>query len=104
MIPYGSGSPIHTEGIPMSVQPITTIRVRPVTRQRLAALIARLSTDGDGAWRPELRHDHTYISVDEAIAVLLDRDDAHRERALRQRSRKKGVQIPCIEGTSPSVD
>jgi len=78
------------------------VRIRQSTRERLQALIATLSGDADGGWKPELRHDGCYISLDEAITVLLDRNDAHKIRGKQARKRKQKGRLLDLQETLPS--
>jgi hypothetical protein len=73
----------------------THIRVSRATRERLTSLLAVLA-QGDGAYKPEYRHDEgAYVSLDQAINILLDRDESHRKRARKAaKSRGKGKLPP----------
>lgn len=86
----------------MAVHVWSNVRIKRETAQRLRALIAVLSGQDDGGWKPELRHDGTYLSFDDAITILLDRDEAHRARAKRVRSKRREGLILQSEVTLPS--
>lgn len=77
----------------MPVQKTTHVRIKATTKQRLLDFIDVLARDGRERWIPELRHDGTTISIDDAIIALLERDESHRSRARQQRVRKKGTAL-----------
>lgn len=80
----------------------THVRLRAVTHDRLIALLRILMDGEDGQYRPCMRHDPgAYVSVDAAITVLLDRVDAHRARAKRQRRGTRRAPIPLNDTPSP---
>lgn len=77
------------------------VRVRKATRARLSNLIDRLKIAADqGKLDAPNRHTHDW-TLDDAIVVLLDRDEAHRARVARSKAKQRagnGGELPAENG------
>lgn len=81
----------------------TSIRIRRSTLQALHGVVKTLERATEqGQYAPMQRHDRL-VTIDDAIVVLISRDQAKRERAKKSRQSKKRSEVHT-DDTSATVE
>jgi hypothetical protein len=87
----------------MAKTPWKMVRIRESTHARLCQVIASLRRAADqGQYEARNRH-LVDITLDDAINVLIDRDNAKRERAKKSRKARNQDNVHNVD-TSPAVE
>jgi len=79
----------------------TQLRVRVCTRERLALFIARLIVASENGQIPAPERYDRAFTLDDAINVMLDREDKHQERARKSRKAKQEDDVIDLGHTPP---